>query len=61
MKSRSIVNDAIIKDLADRIHEISNGTIVISIYHSRIVQIDVTNTDTRRFEEFWLVENGAGI
>ena len=61
MKNRSIVNDAIIKDLVDRIHEISNGSIVISIYQSRIVQIDVTNTETRRFEDVWLVEEGAGI
>ena len=61
MKNRSIVNDAIIKDLVDRIHEISNGTIVISIYQSRIVQIDVTNTETRRFEDVWLVEEGGGI
>jgi hypothetical protein len=61
MKNRSIVNDAIIKDLVNRIHEISNGTIVISIYQSRIVQIDVTNTETRRFEDVWQVEEGAGI
>ncbi len=61
MKSRSIVNDAIIKDLADSIHEINNGTIVISIYNSRIVQIDVTNTVSRRFEDVWQVDEGAGI
>lgn len=34
MEGGSIVNDAIIKDLADKIREFSNGTIVISFYHS---------------------------
>jgi len=61
METKSIVNDAIIKDLADRIHQISNGTVVFSIYDSRIVQIDVTNTETKRFHDIWLVEEGAGI
>jgi len=61
MEQKSIVNDAIVKDLADRIHQISNGTIVISIYDSRIVQVDVTHMETKRFDDVWMLENGAGI
>lgn len=61
MKTRHIVNDAILKDVIDRIHDVTFGTVTISIYDSKIVQIDVTSTETKRYEDVWLVEEGSGI
>ena len=61
MKTKNIVNDAILKDLIDRIHDVAFGTVTISIYNSKIVQVDVTSTETRRYEDVWLVEDGSGI
>jgi len=59
--SKEIVNDAIIKDIAEKIQGIELGTITISVFNSRIVQIEVTTTKKERFDEVWLLENGAGI
>jgi len=61
MSNREIVNDAIIKDIADKVHGIELGTITISVYNSRIVQVDITTTSKERFDEVWLLEDGAGI
>jgi hypothetical protein len=61
MSNREIVNDAIIKDIADKVHGIELGTITISVYNSRIVQVDITMTRKERFDEVWLLEDGAGI
>ncbi len=61
MSDKNIVNDAIIKDLADKIHGIEYGTVVVSVYDSRIVQIDITRTEKRRFDEVWMLEGGSGI
>jgi hypothetical protein len=61
MSDRKIVNDAIIKDIAEKIHGIELGTITISVYDSRIVQVDITTTRKERFDEVWLLEGGAGI
>ena len=61
MSSKEIVNDAIIKDIAEKVHGIELGTITISVYNSRIVQVDVTTTKKERFDEVWLLEDGAGI
>jgi hypothetical protein len=61
MSSREIVNDAIIKDIAEKVYGIELGTITISVYDSRIVQVDVTTTRKERFDEVWLLEDGGGI
>ncbi len=60
MSEKNLINDTIVKDIVDKIHGIDVGTITISIYKSRIVQVDVTRTDTLRFDRVWL-ENGEGI
>ena len=59
--SRKIVNDAIIKDIAEKIHGIELGTVIISVLNSKIVQVEITITKRERFDEVWLLENGAGI
>ncbi|MGA2401941.1 MAG: DUF2292 domain-containing protein [Syntrophobacteraceae bacterium] len=61
MGERKIVNDAIIKDIAEKVHGIELGTITISVYDSRIVQVDITTTEKKRFDDVWLLENGGGI
>jgi hypothetical protein len=61
MGERKIVNDAIIKDIAEKVYGIELGTITISVYDHRIVQVDVTTTKKTRFDDVWLVENGGGI
>ncbi len=61
MGERKIVNDAIIKDIADMVRGIELGTITISVYDSRIVQVDITTTQKKRFDDVWLLENGGGI
>ncbi|MGA2937443.1 MAG: DUF2292 domain-containing protein [Syntrophobacteraceae bacterium] len=61
MGERKIVNDAIIKDIVEMVHGITLGTITISVYDSRIVQVDITTTEKKRFDDVWLLENGGGI
>jgi hypothetical protein len=61
MSSKEVLNDAIIKDIAEKVHGIQLGTITISVYDSRIVQVDITTTRKERFDEVWLLEEGAGI
>jgi hypothetical protein len=61
MDERRIVNDAIIKDLAEKVNGMALGTITILVCDSRIVQVDITTTEKKRFDDVWLVENGAGI
>jgi hypothetical protein len=61
MSSRELVNDSIVKDIAEKVHGIELGTITISVYDSRIVQVDITTTKKERFDEVWLLEDGAGI
>ena len=61
MGERNIVNDAIIKDVVEMVHGIELGTITISVYDSRIVQVDITTTKKKRFDDVWMLENGGGI
>jgi len=61
MGERKIVNDAIIKDIVEMVHGIDLGTITISVYGSRIVQVDITTTQKKRFDDVWLLEDGGGI
>ncbi len=60
MGERKLLNDAIIKDLAEKVQGIELGTITISIYDSRIVQVDITTSKKQRYDEVWLLD-GAGI
>ena len=58
-KTKSIVNDAIIKDIAAAVDSLEMGTVTIRVYESRIVQIEVA--ERKRFDDVWLVEGGGGI
>ena len=61
MESTGLINDSILKEIVEKIRGISLGTITITIYNSKIVRVDVTSTETTRFDDVWLVENGGGI
>jgi len=61
MGEKKMVNDSIMKDIAEKVQGIQLGTITISVYDSRIVQVDITTTDKKRFDDVWLLENGGGI
>ena len=56
---KSIINDAIIKDLSEQVVNHKFGSIVIKVHDSKIIQIEVT--ERTRYEDLWLMEKGGGI
>lgn len=58
-KTRNIINDAIIKDISDSIHNIRDGVVTIRVRDARILKIEVTQEN--RYEDVWTVEDGGGI
>ncbi len=57
--NKSIVNDAIIKNISDSIHGLSYGTVMITVHNARIVQIEISQKS--RFDDMWTVQEGGGI
>ena len=57
--NKSIVNDAIIKDISDSIHGLNYGTVTITVHNARIVQMEISRKS--RFDEVWIVQDGGGI
>ena len=53
-KGKSIVNDAILKDIYDKIHGINYGTVEITVHNAKIVQVEVAQKN--RFDDIWLAE-----
>ena len=58
-QKKSIINDAIIKELNDSVHGLKYGTISITVHNSKIVQIEVS--EKKRFDDVWTIEEGGGI
>jgi hypothetical protein len=56
VQKKNIVNDAILKDISDKVHGLAFGTVIIKVNNSRIIQVEVT--ENRRFDEMW---SGEGI
>jgi hypothetical protein len=56
---RSIVNDAIIKDIGKAVASLEYGTVEIKVHYSKIIQIEVT--EKQRFDDAWKIEEGSGI
>jgi len=54
---KNIVNDAIIKDISDSVHNLRYGTVTITVHNSKIVQVEVAQKN--RFDDVWLVEGGG--
>ena len=59
IKTKNIVNDAIIKNIADAVVGLEFGTISIKVHNSKIIQIEVTKKT--RFDDVWLTGEGGGI
>ena len=57
--SKNIVNDAIIKDIAQALGGLEFGTVAIKVHNSKIIQIEVT--EKKRFDDVWLIGEGGGI
>ena len=58
-KNKNIVNDAIIKDIAQAVCNLEFGTVAIKVHNSKIIQIEVT--EKKRFDDVWLIGEGGGI
>ena len=56
---RSIVNDAIVKEINDAVSSLEYGTVTIRVHAAKIVQIEVA--EKKRFDDVWRVEEGGGI
>jgi hypothetical protein len=56
---RSIVNDAIVKDLHQVLRNLKYGTVTLKVHDSKVVQIEVS--EKRRYDDVWTIEGGAGI
>ena len=57
--SKNIVNDAIIKNIAQAVDSLEYGTITVKVHDRKITQVEVA--ERKRFEDVWRVEEGGGI
>ena len=57
--SKNIVNDAIIKDIAQAVGSLEYGTVTLKIHDRKIIQVEVA--ERKRFEDVWKIEEGGGI
>jgi len=57
--SKNIVNDAIIKDIAQAVGSLEYGTVTLKVHDRKIIQVEVA--EKKRFDDVWKVEEGGGI
>ena len=57
--TKNIVNDAIIKDIAEAVDSLEYGTVTVKVHDRKITQVEVAQR--KRFEDVWRVEEGGGI
>ena len=57
--SKNIVNDAIIKDIAQAVDGLEYGTVTLKVHDRKIIQVEVAQR--KRFEDIWKIEEGGGI
>ena len=57
--SKNIVNDAIIKDIAQAVEGLEYGTVTLKVHDRKIIQVEVAQR--KRFEDIWKIEEGGGI
>ena len=55
----SIINDAIIKEIAEAVTGLRFGEIVIKVHDSKIIQIE--KTEKVRYDTYHSLEQGSGI
>jgi len=54
---KNIINDAIIKDISEAVHNVKYGTVTITVHNSKIVQVEIAQKN--RFDDVWLIEGGG--
>lgn len=59
LNSKNIVNDAIIKDIAQAVDGLEYGTVTVKVHDRKITQVEVAQK--KRFEDVWRIEEGGGI
>ena len=57
--TKNIVNDAIIKDIAQAVDSLEYGTVTVKVHDRKITQVEVAQR--KRFEDVWKIEEGGGI
>ena len=57
--SKNIVNDAIIKEIAEAAESLDYGIVTIKVHGAKIIQVEVT--EKKRFDDVWKIEEGGGI
>ena len=57
--TKNIVNDAIIKDIAQAVDSLEYGTVTVKVHDRKITQVEVA--ERKRFEDVWRIEEGGGI
>lgn len=55
--TKNIINDAILKDISEKIHGLTYGSVIITVHNAKIVQIEVA--EKSRFDDIWLAEGGG--
>ncbi|MEW6089202.1 MAG: YezD family protein [bacterium] len=53
-RKQNIVNDAILKDIIEKLDRLKYGCVQITVHNGKIIQID--KTEKTRFDEVWYVE-----
>lgn len=57
--TKNIVNDAIIKDIAEAVDSLEYGTVTVKVHDRKITQVEVAQR--KSFQDVWKVEEGGGI
>ena len=57
--TKNILNDAIIKEIADAVGSLEFGSVAIKVHNRKIIQVEVS--EKKRFDEAWKIEEGGGI
>ena len=57
--TKNIVNDAIIKDIAQAVDALEYGTITVKVHDRKITQVEVAQK--KSFQDVWKVQEGGGI
>jgi len=57
--TKNIVNDAIIKNIAQAVDSLEYGTVTVKVHDRKITQVEVAQR--KRFEDVWKIEEGGGI
>ncbi len=55
---KNIINDAILKNIHNAVHDLKTGIVVIRVKEFKITRIETTRE--QNFEEVW-IEEGSGI